>query len=108
MTAGDKAAADEWLWRRDAAGTSLNHHWCALRPIAAILSNKIDRLTCVLIVVSTRWFHRHRSRLSASTEPYIHPLFSFLAFPQLPDRPPLVPNRDPVQLARMGGEVLNQ
>lgn len=39
------------------------------------MSSKIDRLTCVLIVVSTRWFHRHRSRLSASTELDFHSLF---------------------------------
>ena len=29
-------------------------------------------------------------------------------YPQLPDRPPLAPNRGPVQFARMGRAVLNQ
>ena len=37
--------------------------------------------------------------------PDLHPLFSY---PQLPSDRPIAPNRDPVQLARMGRAVLNQ
>ncbi len=68
--------------------------------------NRTHSFICCVIL--PRWSHRRHWSLSAPGELDIHSLFPTGPYPQLPDRPPIAPNRGSVQLARMGRAVLNQ